>query len=247
MNKNLFLISFILFITISQSQPVEENPYIKSSVRQQPQNAPSSQKRRPKTDVANQSNANAFLRGKNEPFEGDDDEELTKSQEEGLIAPTTSISAPWQIKNKKIQVPFKMDKSAKFSKKDRTVIKKQMREIAKSLKINFRKRDNETYYLLISSLKQCITTLMKQQEKQQYNEILVCLNDFTEISNELNRAITIGMEINKILNQEMKESSEENDHENGDNNNETEEENDEEYNDENESEANDEQSVESEE
>ncbi|KAG5685083.1 hypothetical protein PVAND_014284 [Polypedilum vanderplanki] len=165
--------------------------------------------RRP--EVTNQGNEDAFKRRKSEPWEGEGDIEYTKSQEAELINPIIG----WKIKNKKWQVPYKMDKNIRWTTDDLNYIKKNLQLASKKMKINFKERDYETYYLVISSMRQCIAYSLKQYQPI-YKEIYICLDYTIEPYNEIFRATQIGYQVNERINkndtseEEHEESEEDN-------------------------------------
>jgi hypothetical protein len=200
MHRRLFVISLLVLIAATahakstKRSDQEEEFFDDEDDQQQQQQATPSRK---STDVAKQGNEENFRRGSNEAWEGDD-EELTPSQEAGMIAPRVA----WKVIKKRQQVPYIIDEAAKFSAKDKRKIEKHMKAAAKKIKVDFKKQDFETYYLLISSLKACIAGSMKKQQ-QKYNEIPVCLEGASDVYSEIYRATTIGMQVNKQMRIEM--------------------------------------------
>ncbi|KAG5685080.1 hypothetical protein PVAND_014281 [Polypedilum vanderplanki] len=157
-------------------------------------------------DVAQQSNASLYIRGKNEPFEGEGDIEYTKSQEEGLVLPVIA----WNKKGKpkKWHVPYKIDSNSNFTYEELTNIQNELIAAEKLLNVTFKTPKHETYVITIRSLKQCAENLL-QKIPQPHNEIGICFNAKLEFLTETTRAVMIGMQINKIISDDSSEEAEE--------------------------------------
>lgn len=171
----------------------------------------------PSSRVAEQPNAEDFVRRPNEPFEGEDDIEWSKQDLDGMIP---SI-VPWNMKKHVVQVPYKLDPNAKFSQEasakiltflNETEMKnqkkgKKSKKLVIKQKIHFKEAKWETYPLLISTDQQCAENIVKQLNKP--NEIAVCLSDVYEHA-EIVRAVNLGLAVNKQLNSgDSEEESEE--------------------------------------
>jgi hypothetical protein len=155
-------------------------------------------------NVATQENEKEFRRGKYEVWEGEGDEELSPSQEAGMIPPTVI----WEKKKNRLQVPFVIDKRSKFLNKNLKEIKKAMSAVRKTLKIGFKMRKYETYHLMISSLKSC-TTNMANKKSPKFNELRVCFGASKDFRSEILRAATIGLRVHEKIKQYFESDEEE--------------------------------------
>jgi hypothetical protein len=163
----------------------------------------------PSPDVAQQANESLYVRRENEPWEGDDDVEYTKSQEDGLITPTVS----WTKKQRKWQVPFKIDTQSNFTTEELTSIENELRAIGTKLNVTFKAPQYETYVVTISSVKQCVENLL-QKVPQLYNEIPVCFDAKLKVASEISRAVAIGLQINEQISHDSSEEEDEDDDDN---------------------------------
>jgi muconolactone delta-isomerase len=158
----------------------------------------------PSLDVAQQANDSQFIRRKNEPWEGDDDVEYTKSQEESMIAPVIA----WTKKKKMWQVPVKYSENSNFTVDEKAAIAEQLAEVAWKLNVKFVDPTYETYVLTITS--QCANNLLKKIP-QPYNEVPICIEARLPVATEITRAVAIGSHINKRISYDDDDSDESDD------------------------------------
>jgi hypothetical protein len=104
---------------------------------------------------------------------------------------------PWTSTTEVIpNIPYKIDAEANFSNGTLKSISINLKRPAKGLNIKYKKAENESIYLLITSLKKCVQDRMNDVNHPS-RVIVVCLE--THSKKELYTATRIAMEMNRMI------------------------------------------------
>jgi hypothetical protein len=95
-------------------------------------------------------------------------------------------------------VSYKFDHKTHIAQQEEARIRKNFNSISEDLGIYFNKVDNESFYLLITSIEQCVEQQIRADSYGSH-AILVCIDHESDSSHELRRAVKVGFRLNEKL------------------------------------------------